>query len=585
MDLMTDVMDRPAVVTAEPLHPEPPRPEPLATAAPDPAALYRALLDSHPEPTFSLGPDGRVIECNRAFARFVGRPIAALVGAEFPSLVIGADRGVDACARVAAGVAQSWQAEFVGPDDTVSVGYVTLAPVVVDGRVVGAQGIARDVTVYQVIEEQLQARVLTDPLTGLASRTQLHESIERATRRAHHDPASVAVLFLDLDDFKLVNDGLGHAAGDALLGAVTQRLRRATRGADLVARLGGDEFAVLLVGLATPADALLVVERVHAALRAPVEVDGRPVESSASIGVAHWDGMALPAELVRNANLAMSRAKSIGKARHAVYDAEMQSAARDRLELASDLREAIRAGAIVAAFQPIVDLESGRVLKAEALARWSHPTRGPISPAVFIPLAEETGLVDDLGALMLRQGCAQLRAWQEATDATDAPVGVTVNVSGRQIDRGTLVPAVRDALAESGADARGLTLELTESVAMRQPERLLEILSELAAMGVALAIDDFGTGYSSLSYLHRFPVDVLKIDKSFVDGVASDESAHAQTLIRTIVSVAAALGLQTVAEGIETPAQRDALRALGCHHGQGYLFGRPGPGAAIDATR
>ncbi|MGZ8458763.1 MAG: putative bifunctional diguanylate cyclase/phosphodiesterase [Gemmatirosa sp.] len=557
---------------------------PRVPTTPDPAALYRALLDSHPEPTFSLGVDGRVIECNQAFARFVGRPVAALVGAEFPSLVLAADRGAAACARVADGDPQSWQAEFIGPDDTVSVGYVTLAPVTIDGQVVGAQGIARDVTVYQVIEEQLQARVLTDPLTGLASRTQLHESSERAVARAP-EPASVAVLFLDLDDFKLVNDGLGHAAGDALLGSVTQRLRRATRGADLVARLGGDEFAVLLVGLASPADVMLVVERVHAALRAPVELDGRPVETSASIGVAHWDGVACPAELVRNANLAMSRAKSRGKARHAVYDAEMQSAARDRLELASDLREAIRAQAIVAAFQPIVDLETGRVLKAEALARWTHPTRGPISPAVFIPLAEETGLVDDLGALMLHQGCAQLRAWQLAHGTSDEGIGVTVNVSGRQIDRGTLVAAVRDALATSGADAHGLTLELTESVAMREPERLLQVLSELAGMGVKLAIDDFGTGYSSLSYLHRFPVDVLKIDKSFVDGVADEANGHARTLIRTIVNVAASLGLQTVAEGIETEAQRDALRALGCHFGQGWLFGRPGPGAAIDAMR
>jgi diguanylate cyclase (GGDEF)-like protein/PAS domain S-box-containing protein len=552
--------------------------------APDPAALYRALLDSHPEPTFSLGVDGRVIECNRAFARFVGRPAATLVGAAFPSLLLAADRGTAACTRVADGEPQSWQAEFIGPDDTVSVGYVTLAPVAVDGQVVGAQGIARDVTVYQVIEEQLQARVLTDPLTGLANRTQLHESIERATARTR-EAAGVAVLFLDLDGFKLVNDGLGHAAGDALLGAVTQRLRRATRGADLVARLGGDEFAVLLAGLAAPEDALLVVERVHAALRAPVELDGRPVETSVSIGVAHWDGVARPAELVRNANLAMSRAKAFGKGRHAVYDAEMQSAARDRLELASDLREAIRTGNIVAAFQPIVDLACGHVLKAEALARWTHPTRGPISPAVFIPLAEETGLVDDLGALMLHQGCAQLRAWQDAYGVGAGGIGVTVNVSGRQIDRGTLVAAVRDALATSGADASGLTLELTESVAMREPERLLQVLSELEGIGVKLAIDDFGTGYSSLSYLHRFPVDVLKIDKSFVDDVADDDNGHARTLIRTIVNIATSLGLQTVAEGIETEAQRDALRALGCDFGQGWLFGRPGPGAAIDAGR
>ena len=554
-------------------------------AAADPAALYRALLDSHPEPTFFLGADGRVVQFNRAFVRFLGRSAAELEGVPFPELVLAGQRpaAARACARVGEGAAQSWQADFVGPDDTVSVGYVTLAPVAVEGRVVGAQGVARDVTVYQVIEEQLQARVFTDPLTGLANRTQLHESIDRAIGRAV-TPGSVAVLFLDLDDFKLVNDGLGHAAGDALLGSVADRLRRATRGADLVARLGGDEFAVLLVGLVSAEDALRVVDRVHTSLRAPVDVSGRPISTSASIGVAHWDGVATPAELLRNADLAMYRAKAFGKSRHAVYDAHMQAAARDRLELASDLREAIGAGALTAAFQPIVELETGRVVKAEALARWTHATRGAISPGAFIPLAEEMGLVDDLGALMLRLGCAQLRAWQDAAGAGEA-VGVTVNVSGRQIDRGTVVPAVRAALAESGADPAGLTLELTESVAMRQPERVLDVLSELAAMGVELAIDDFGTGYSSLAYLHRFPVHVLKIDKRFVDGLGGADDAQARTLVRTIVSVAASLGLRTVAEGVETAAQRDALLSLGCALGQGYLFGRPGPGEAVAAAR
>jgi predicted signal transduction protein with EAL and GGDEF domain len=372
-------------------------------------------------------------------------------------------------------------------------------------------------------------------------------------------------------------------AGDALLTALADRLRAATRGHDVVARLGGDEFAVLLDALAGPEDALLVVERIHGALREPVEVDGRPLSTSASIGVALWDGTATPSELLRNADLAMYRAKAFGKARHAVYDAHMQAAARDRLELASDLRDAIRTEAIHAVFQPIVDLPTGRVLKAEALARWTHPTRGPVSPAVFIPLAEEMGLIEALGGVMLRQGCRQLRRWQ---DMGDPVVGVTVNVSGRQVDHGTLVAAVRDALEESGADPRGLTLELTESVAMREPERLLQVLAELAALGVGLAIDDFGTGYSSLSYLQRFPVDVLKIDKSFVDGLGGARpDAHAEALVRTIVNVAASLGLRTVAEGVETAGQRDALQALGCQMAQGYLFGRPGPAAAIDEAR
>ncbi|HEY0779425.1 MAG TPA: EAL domain-containing protein [Gemmatirosa sp.] len=556
------------------------------------ALLYRALLDSHPEPTFTLDRSGVIRECNRAFAHFVGRPGAALVGESLASLVLPGHRPAaeQAWALASLGRAQSWQAEFVGPDETVSIAYVTLVPVIVDRDVVGLQGIARDVTVYQVIEEQLQARVFTDPLTGLASRTQLLEGASRACRRAER-PASVAMLFLDLDDFKLVNDGLGHAIGDQVLAAVAGRLRRATRGADLPARLGGDEFAVLLDALAVPEDASVVVERIFAALGEPLLVDGRSIATVASIGVAHWDGTATPAELLRNADLAMYRAKTLGKGRHAVYDAGMQAAARERLELASDLRAALRGdeaagGVLHAAYQPIVDAARGVPVKVEALARWTHPTRGPVPPGVFIPVAEETGLVEELGTFMLRAGCRQLRAWADAARATGAaPIGMTVNVSGRQIERGTLVATVRDVLAETGADPAGLTLELTESVAMRDPQRVLATLNALTSLGVKLAIDDFGTGYSSLSYLQRFPLDALKIDKSFVDGLALGGAAGAQAagLVRAVVQMAAALGLQTVAEGVETAAQHDVLRALGCDLAQGYHFGRPGTAAAVDA--
>ncbi len=564
-----------------------PAPDAPAAGAPDAAALYRALLDGHPEPTFSVDAAGRLLACNRAFAHFVGRPAEALAGLSLGDLVLPAQRAAadGAWAGARAGRAQSWQAEFAGPDGTVSVGYVTLAPIRVGGEVAGAQGVARDVTVYQVIEEQLQARVLTDPLTGLPNRAQFLEAVERACRRAAA-PDRAAVLYVDLDDFKVVNDALGHAAGDALLTEVAMRLRRATRGCDVVARLGGDEFAVVVDALASPDDVQHVVGRVAAALGEPVEVLGRRVQTAASVGVAHWDGAATAAELVRNADLAMYRAKQLGKGRHAVYDARMHAEARDRLDLASDLRRAIAAGEVTAAFQPIVDLATGRIVKYEALARWTHPRRGPVSPGVFIPLAEETGLVDELGAHMLTLGCAQLRRWQDqARDgrgpAGAEPVGVTVNVSGRQLDRGTVRPAVRAALAATGADPRGLTLELTESVAMRDPARVLEALTELAAQQVGVALDDFGTGYSSLAYLHRYPLTVLKIDKSFVDGLGEAADPHAAALVRTVVQLARALGLQTVAEGVERPEQAEALRALGCDLGQGYLFGRPGAAEAI----
>ena len=557
------------------------------------AQLYRALLDSHPEPTFTLDPSGAIRECNRAFSRFVGRPNPSLVGETLMSLVLPGQRRAteQAWALASLGRAQSWQAEFVGPDDSVSIAYVTLVPVIVNERVMGFQGIARDVTVYQVIEEQLQARVFTDPLTGLASRTQLLEGADRACRRAEQ-PSVVAMLVLDLDDFKLVNDALGHAVGDEVLTAVGARLRRATRGGDVPARLGADEFAILLDTLSAPEDVAVVVGRVFAALGEPLVYEGRSLSMVASIGVAHWDGVATPSELLRNADLAMYRAKSLGKGRYTVYDAGMQAAARERLELASDLRAALRgdeAGGVVHAhYQPIVDAADGTTVKVEALARWTHPTRGAVSPGVFIPLAEETGLIETLGTLMLRTGCRQLREWADAAAATGAaPIGMTVNVSGRQIERGTLAATVREVLEETKADPATLTLEITESVAMRDPARVLATLNAVTALGVKLAIDDFGTGYSSLSYLQRFPLDALKIDKSFVDGLALEGAPGVQAagLVRAVVQMAAALGLQTVAEGVETAAQHASLQALGCDLAQGYHFGRPGPAAAVRSDR
>ena len=571
-------------------------------------ALYQALLDGHPEPTFSLDPDGVVRDCNVALARFMGRPVEAILGLTIDALMTPAfaEAARMAWARARGGRTQSWQAEFEGPDGTISLGHVTLAPVMLDGVFAGAQGVARDVTAYRVIEEQLQARVFSDPLTGLANRAQLVEAIARACRTAP-TPSQVAALFLDLDDFKQVNDALGHAAGDTLLVEVATRLRRATRGADLVARLGGDEFAVLLDGLHAMNDVQTVVARIMSALQVPVEISGRVVHPLGSLGIATWDGVATPAELLRNADLAMYRAKQLGKGRYARYDATMHAEARERLDLASDLRRALceealhgptPTGTVEAAFQPVVEIATGRVVKYEALARWAHPTRGPIAPSVFVPLAEESGLIAALGRRMLVLGCERLRRLQDDARAAGLPIaeapGVAVNVSGRQLMRGTLVATVREVLATTGADAQGLTLEITESVAMSDPQAVLALLHELTALGVRIALDDFGTGYSSLSHLLRFPLHIIKVDKSFVDGLACTEpppggmteamvasgvfpgcDPHAVALLRTMVQLARSLDLRLVAEGVETLCQRRVLLALGCELAQGYLFGRP----------
>jgi len=400
----------------------------------------------------------------------------------------------------------------------------------------------------------------------------------------------VAVLFLDLADFKAVNDSLGHAEGDRLLEAVAARLLKATRGCDNVARLGGDEFAILLAGLAQEQDAVVVVERITAAMRPPVALRGREVLISASIGVAHVEAGQGVDEVLRNADLAMYRAKGAAKGGHEVFEPGMHTAVLERLELEADLRRAVEREELRLLYQPIVELASGRTIGVEALVRWQHPSRGLVSPAAFIPLAEETGIIVPIGRWVLAEACRQGAAWQGAAWPTDArpvtseipgiaPLTVSVNLSGQQLHDAALVADVAAALRDSGLPPSSLVLEITESVLMRDTEVTLATLGALKALGVRLAMDDFGTGYSSLSYLQRFPIDILKIDKAFVDGVARSGSDAA--VARTIIALGDTPALRTVAEGVETAAQREALGRLGCEFGQGYLFARPLPADEI----
>jgi len=428
-----------------------------------------------------------------------------------------------------------------------------------------------------------------DPLTGLPNRTLFRDRVDHALARLVRtsNRTGVTVLFLDLDNFKTVNDTLGHVAGDRMLVAVSDRLRNATRSYDTVARLGGDEFAILLEELLGDSEALSAVERIREALRVPVRLDGRDIVITASIGVAH----ALPTDaaddLLRNADVAMYEAKEAGKSRHAVFEPSMYEAIVERLALEGDLRDASvdpAAAGFALVYQPIVELGSGAVRGMEALLRWSHPTRGRLAPDLFIPLAEQTGAIVYLGAWVLRQACEQLeswrRTWLEAGLPVDTLPSVTVNISGRQLLEDGFVDEVADAIRLTLAAPRRITLEITETVIMQDTERTLSMLTRLQALGVRLAIDDFGTGYSSLSYLQKFPVDILKIDRAFVDGVARGDAEAA--LARTIIALGQTLGLRTVAEGVEDVAQRDQLRRLGCQLGQGYLFAKPM--LPVDAT-
>ncbi|HEY0779118.1 MAG TPA: EAL domain-containing protein, partial [Gemmatirosa sp.] len=447
-----------------------------------------------------------------------------------------------------------------------------------DGGIVAGVAVSVDVSERKRLEARLEHQAFHDPLTGLANRALFRDRVGQALAQAQRGGARPTVLFLDLDDFKGVNDSLGHAQGDHLLTQVAARLLNATRGCDTVARLGGDEFAVLLASTSHADEAVIVAERITTALTRPFTLAAREVCVGASVGIA----AAVPGdgtdELLRNADLAMYRAKARGKGTHEVFASQLFTEVNDRVALEADLRHALTRGEFRLDYQPIVDLASERVVGVEALLRWNHPTRGPVAPARFIGLAEETGLIVAIGRWVLGEACRQGAAWR---GAGAGELYVAVNISGRQLQYPTITADVAAALEASGLAPHALLLEITESVLMHETEANLTRVAELKALGVRLAIDDFGIGYSSLSYLQRFPVDVLKIDKSFVDGVHLQESDRA--LARTIVTLGDALALRTVAEGVEHEAQRDSLRALGCVLGQGYLFARPMPPDAVSA--
>ena len=437
----------------------------------------------------------------------------------------------------------------------------------------------RDVTEQLALEEQLRHQVFHDALTGLANRVLLVERANHAMAR-HRDSETVAALFyIDLDDFKALNESLGHNQGDTLLRLVAERLTTVVRQSDTVARLGGDEFVVLIDESHSTEDGLLVAEKLLVALREPVILNEHQYFFSASIGVVMGD---LPEDtaddLVRKAESAMYLAKRKGKNRLSLFDPEMLVTAGDRLELVSDMSRAVEQEQFVLCYQPIVALESGRIVGVEALIRWEHPVRGVVSPLDFIPLAEDNGLIVPIGRWVLFEACRQLKAWHERF-VHSQPISMSANVSVRQLEEPTLVDDIASALRESGLDPRYLTIEITESVLMSDPLLMVERIAAVKALGVNLAIDDFGTGYSSLGYLSQFDVDVVKIDKSFVDLI--DENGDRHVLVRGIVELTKSMNIRSVAEGIEDEAQFQALLALGCTLGQGYYFSQPRNGDAL----
>ena len=537
-------------------------------------ARYASLIKNATDVIVICSADGQLRFASPAAERTLGVDPEAVVGRNLLDLWTDGDH--DRLAAFLAEVAASPRGRVVGPIELVvenrdrrgtleCVGS-NLAD---DPAIAGLALNLRDVSERKVLEEQLRKLAFHDPLTLLANRSLFWNRVEHALALAQRTRQHVAVMFLDLDNFKNVNDSLGHDAGDRLLQAAAQRLVKSTRPSDTVARLGGDEFAILLEGVASESDAERLAAPITDAFRRSLVVDGRETETTASIGVACSRPGDDAEQLLRNADIAMYNAKAAGKARCVVFQPHMQEQLHDRLRLEQDIDLALTRNEFFVEFQPVVDLTTRELLGVEALVRWQHPERGRVMPANFIPVAEESGRIVELGRQVLVDACRQVRAWSQSLPHGRG-LRVAINISGRHLQQGDLLGDVRHALDVSGLEPGNLVIELTESTIMQNTEANLDRFRELKALGVRLAIDDFGVGYSSLSYLHRFPIDILKIDRAFVSRLTEQDGGP--ELARAVVMLGTTLGLETVAEGIENEEQVRRLLDLGCVAGQGFLF-------------
>ena len=544
-----------------------------------------AIVSASADAILSTSMDGKLTSWNAGAETIFGYSAAEMIGQPISRLSRPHDR-----ARQQEMVERALAGHSVVAEEGVGVhkdggefplAYTVSPMLQADDTVIGMSGILRDITAQKVLEETLERRALHDELTGLPNRVLFVDRVALALARLPRQEGVVAVVFVDVDQFKVINDSLGHDQGDRLLTMIAERLGRAVRPGDTVARFGGDEFAVLCEDLCDDAEAVAIGERIQAVAAMPFVLDGRDHYVSVSAGIATADTAGpSAADLLRDADSAMYQAKDAGRARSVLFAQAMRTRALHRLDTELSLRRAITEGELRLHYQPIVNLNTGRTDGVEALVRWEHPTKGMILPDEFIPVAEETGLIVPLGEWVLGEACRQTHAWHVQHPEL-AHLAVAVNLSGRQIAQADVVSVVANILADTGLDPSTLVLEVTESVLMRDAAYTIAVLGALKSLGVGLSIDDFGTGYSSLSYLKRFPVDILKIDKSFVDGLGTDDEDSA--IVRATINLAHSLGLITVAEGTETDIQIRTLVELGCDKAQGYLFCRPQPATAITA--
>lgn len=538
-------------------------------------ARFRALVQNSAD-VVAIVDSGRIRYASPSVQRVLGYEPSQLSGKSVESIVLDADRHllVESLSQIRPTAVLTTELRV----RTSKGNYLTMEALLTDLRdepaVNGIVVNARDITVPRELESKLRQAAYFDQLTGMPNRAYLEERLSQATRAARGEPFHVAVLIVDLDDFKDVNDGFGREAGDAVLRTVARRLQEHTRVRDLAIRIGGDEFAILVSECYGDFELEELSARLLDALGSPMVIGEQSVSISVSIGIASNGGPRTGDEdLLRDADAAMYLAKEQGKNRAELFKDSRRQEAAERVELTNDMRIGLQRGEFILAYQPIVDLTSRRIIGAEVLARWKHPRRGTVMPGVFIPLAEQNGLISQLGRFVLRAACEQLSRWGSA-DAGLRDLTLSVNLSTQQMRDPNVVEYVQTVIRESGSRPGNLTLEVTESLLAQDTHVMLDRLEQLKRLGVSLAIDDFGTGYSSLAYLQQYPFDILKVDQSFVAQLDSDPGP-ASAVVRTIVDLAHQLGAVTVAEGIETDETFGTVAGLGCLRGQGYFFGRP----------
>ncbi len=546
-------------------------------------ARLAAIVESSDQAVLGLSPDLIVISWNPGAERLYGYTATEAVGRNVLDLLLPLDRPAETTFlhRVAQGDRVSgYETEVRVRDGRIIPISVAASPIIDHaGDIVGISSIAENISERKTLEERLHHQAFHDPLTNLANRALVKDRLEHALARQARAGGLLGVILLDLDDFKAINDSLGHRAGDELLVEVADRLRRCTRDADTLARLGGDEFAILLEDLTDPDEVLGVAQRVAESLSARFSFEGQTFPVSASLGIAFAEpDSATLDDIIRDADVAMYITKNTAKGGFTVFQAGMHLAVKRRLKLKADLARAMGSDELAVHYQPVVDLRTGRIVGVEALARWHHSELGMVSPAEFIPVAEESGLIVPLGRWVLETACRDVQSWQN--DGVAAPaLRISVNVSGRQLEDPHFVDQVGHILDRLAFDPSRLVLEITESVFVAKADENIDKLHQLKRLGVQLAIDDFGTGYSSLSSLQQLPVDILKIDKSFIDRL--DGQNEQGVLARAVLGLGRTLQLETVAEGVESGTQLDELRKLDCDLAQGYYFARPADATTV----